>query len=100
MITFYGVSLKFDKRYCYENDFKGSRKSRIFCVKSEAFKSLGLYFDVGVICWCEDLVCASVRHPSRSSGHLSVAVQCVQCCTVAVLHSTVRDIRRGQCPLL
>ena len=30
------------------------------------------------VLWCEDLVCASVRHPSRSSGHLSVAVQCVQ----------------------
>lgn len=45
-------------------------------------KSLQPYFVVGVICCLEDLVYASVRSPSRSSGHLSVAVQrCVQCCT-------------------
>ena len=47
---------------------------------------------MGVICCLEDLVCASVRSPSRSSGHLSVAVQWLYS---VVLHSTVCGIFAG-----
>ena len=57
-----------------------SKKVAILFGWKKAFNSWGLILLWVLFAVCE--VCASVRSPSRSSGHLSVAVQwCVQCCT-------------------
>ena len=57
-----------------------SKKVAILFGCKKLLNSWGLILLWVLFAVCE--VCASVRSPSRSSGHLSVAVQwCVQCCT-------------------
>lgn len=76
MITFYEPSWTKVTKVIVVIKLKKLANQNFFFEK-EAFKNGGLFFDVGVIirCLCEDLGQASVRDPSRSSGHLSVSVQ-------------------------